>query len=149
MTAVPDGVEEYVAQIRASRAGLGESVAAVRAALADPQGHGSPRRLHVALVELARDLAGHVDLAERGDGLLRAVREAPRLARVLSALEAEHPALQADLEDFITVLERADVAGVPGLRVEVTGLLDRLVAHRRRVGDLLHEAIAVDLGGQG
>ncbi len=150
MTGVPDDVEEHVEQIRASRAELRESVAAVRDALAgSPSAGDTSLRVHAALVELARDVAGHVELAERGDGLLQTVRQVPRLSGVLAALEAEHPPLQADLHDFIALLERADVTGVPAFRAELTRLLDRLVAHRRRVGDLLNEATAVDLGGQG
>lgn len=151
MVAVPEGLEQHVEQIRAYRAELRESVAAVREALdsAANDGGAARQRVHTALVELARDFAEHVDLTERPDGLFDGVRAVPRLARTLEKLVAEHPGLVTDLQDFITLVERGDhVAEVPAFRDEVAGLLERLVQHRRRGDDLLYEAYAVDIGGQ-
>ncbi len=152
MVAVPDGLAQHLEQIRADRAELRESVAAVQHALDGTAGGGgvSRHRVHTALVELARDFAEHVDLTERSDGLFQGVRTVPRLSRLLDQLLGEHPALLADLQDFIGLTERGDnVADLPAFRQELTGLLDRLVDHRRRGGDLIYEAFAVDIGGQG
>jgi hypothetical protein len=152
MVAVPDGLEQYLEQVRACRAELIESLAAVREAL-DGAARGedaSRQRVHTALVELTRDFAEHVSLAERHDGFFQGVREVPRLSRLVQQLIDEHPRLQADLHDFVALVERGDgVTEVPAFREELTELLDRLVDHRRRGGDLLYEAFAVDLGGQG
>ena len=149
---MPEGLEAYIDQIRASRAEFRESVAAVRESLAGGPGSGdiSRARVHTALVELAHDFAEHVTLAERNDGIFQAVRGVPRLTRTLENLVGEHPGLVADLQDFIALVERDDgIEDVPAFRHEVSELLDRLVDHRRRGGDLLYEAFAVDLGGQG
>jgi hypothetical protein len=151
MVAAPDGLEAYIEQIRASRAEFRESVAAVRASLdgAGPAGPLPRQRVRTALVELARDWAGHVALSEDNDGLFMAVRDVPRLIRTLERLDGEHPALTADLQDFVDLLDGDDGAtDVPAFRDELLRLVDRLVDHRRRGGDLLYEAVAVDLGGQ-
>lgn len=149
---MPEGLEAYIDQIRASRAEFRESVAAVRDSLDGPPDGGDVSRTRVltALVELAHDFAEHVSLAESNDGIFEAVRSVPRLSRTLENLTAEHPALVADLQDFIELVERGEgIEDVPAFRREVIELLERLVDHRRRGGDLLYEAFAVDLGGQG
>lgn len=149
---MPEGLEQYLEEVRACRAELRESMAAVRQAL-DDAARGeetSGQRLHTGLVELVRDFAEHVSLAERHDGLFEGVREVPRLSHVVQRLVEEHPTLQSDLQDFLRLVEQGDgVTDVPAFREELNGLLDRLVDHRRRGGDLLYEAFAVDLGGQG
>ncbi|GAA1180854.1 hypothetical protein GCM10009584_23590 [Ornithinimicrobium humiphilum] len=150
MAAVPEGLEQHLEQVRAYRAELRESMAAVRTALSNTSAGGlSRQRVHAALVELARDLAEHVDLAERPDGLFQGVRAVPRLASAVDQLTAEHPTLLTDLQDYIGLLEGSDgIADVPAFRDEVARLLDRLVEHRRRGDDLIYEAFAVDIGGQ-
>lgn len=85
---MPEGLDGYIEEIRASRAEFRESVAAVRASL-DVAATGvelSRQRVRTAVVELARDFAGHVALAERNDGIFQAVRDVPRLTRVLEQL---------------------------------------------------------------
>jgi hypothetical protein len=151
MVAIPDGLEQHIEQIRAYRAELRESVSAVREALqaAGRDGAASRHRVRTALVELARDFAEHVDLTERPDGIYLGVRSVPRLSSMVDQLVAEHPRLNADIQDFIRLLEDNDtVADLPAFRTEVSELLDRLVHHRRRGGDLIYEAFAVDIGGQ-
>ena len=75
----------YLERVRSHRAELGESMAALDAALALPVGLGPlwRRRVRAALTELAHDLRDHRAVTEEPGGLYAdAVSRAPRLPSV-------------------------------------------------------------------
>ncbi len=144
----------HLDRLRAHRAELGESMAALDAALALPVGLGSVwrGRVRAALTELAHDLRDHVDLTEAPDGLYADLRaQAPRLSREVDAQLGEHAEFLAEVE---RLLEERDEGlegpeAVQAHREAATALIGRLVRHRQRGSDLVFEAYDVDLGGSG
>lgn len=144
----------YLARLRAHRAELGESMAALDAALALPIGLGPVwrRRVRAALTELAHDLRDHVELTEGEGGLYDDLRRSsPRLSGRVERQRADHEVVLAEVERLLG--ERDD-----GLRTEesvaahreaATALVGRLVRHRQRGSDLVWEAYDLDLGGSG
>lgn len=143
----------YLKQVRAHRAELRDAVRRVEDTLAAPIARGSAwrTRVAVALAHLSRDFEDHILLTERAGGLYDGARTAqPRLAGTADALVAEHAglreAIEACLSDFT---DDTDDADLEALRESATHLIGQLVRHRQRGGDLVYEAYAVDLGGQG
>lgn len=144
----------YLERVRSHRAELGESMAALDAALALPVGLGSlwRRRVRAALTELAHDLRDHRAVTEEPGGLYAdAVSLAPRLASLARLQMDEHL-------DFIEVVERLlgereaglrDPEAVARHREAATELVGRIVRHRQRGADLIYEAYEVDIGGSG
>ncbi|GAA5161422.1 hypothetical protein [Ornithinimicrobium tianjinense] len=157
MAAQPDATfAEYLEQVRAHRAELHESVSAVDAALVEEGDRADwLQRLRTAMVELAHDFRDHVELTERPGGLYDTVRSsANRLVPAVDRLADDHTALVEDIAVAIRRLEampRGDVLDevLAQVRSELGGLVERLVRHRKRGGELVHEAFAVDLGGSG
>jgi septation ring formation regulator EzrA len=142
---------EYLSRVRSERAELGQSMAALESALAEPEDADvSRRRVRAALTELAHDLRVHVELSESSQGIYAELRStAPRLSTRVDAQLAEHPEMLAEVDRLLA--ERDDgLSGdeaVAEHRAAVTALLQTLTRHRRRSADLLHEAWDVDLGG--
>lgn len=151
--AVEETVAAQLERVRAHRAELGESMAALDAALALPLGLGPVwrRRVRAALTELAHDLRDHVELTEAPGGLYDDLRTAaPRLSSGVAAQLADHAALLAEVDRLLA--ERDEGMGpaeVTAHREAATALVGRLVRHRQRGSDLVWEAYAVDLGGSG
>jgi hypothetical protein len=146
-----DGLAAHLERVRAHRAELRESVTAVGAALESPLARGGMwrERVRAALAELAHDFDDHVLLTESSGGAYdRAAHAAPRLAGVAGRLRAEHPELRDCIHGYLAVLEHGGtMADLPVFREEVGDLVARLVRHRSKGDDLLHEAYDVDLGG--
>jgi hypothetical protein len=143
---------EYLERVRAHRAELGESMAALEEAVTHEDHPGTVwrRRVRAALTELAHDLRSHVDLTEAPDGLYAALRsDAPRLSSGVEAQLTDHAEMLEQVDRLIS--ERDDgldgEAAVAAHREAVTTLLDRLATHRRRGSDLIYEAYVVDIGG--
>lgn len=144
----------YLERVRDHRAELGESMAALDAALALPVGLGPlwRRRVRAALTELAHDLRDHRAVTEEPGGLYAdAVSRAPRLASLARLQMNEHL-------DFIEIVERLLGEREAGLqnpdavaahREAATELVGRIVRHRQRGADLIYEAYEVDIGGSG
>ena len=142
----------YLDQVRAQRAELGESMAALDGG-AGPAGRPRPDvagRVRAALTELAHDLRDHVELTEKSGGFYDDIlAKAPRLSREVEEQKAEHAALLAEVERLLA--ERDE--GMPGAdAVAPTArrrprLVGALVRHRQRGSDLTYEAYAVDIGG--
>lgn len=144
----------YLERVRAHRAELGESMAALDAALALPVGLGPlwRRRVRAALTELAHDLRDHRSVTEEPGGFYDdAVSFAPRLASIAKLQMDEHL-------DFIEIVDRLLGEREAGLenpeavvahREAATELVGRIVRHRQRGADLIYEAYEVDLGGSG
>lgn len=144
----------YLQQVQAQRAELGESMAALQAALDHPAGLGPTwrGRVRAALTELAHDLRDHVELTESTGGFYDDIlTKAPRLSHRVEEQKAEHAAL---LDEVQRLLDERD-EGMPGAdavvahREAATRLLGQLVRHRQRGSDLTYEAYEVDLGGMG
>ena len=144
----------YLDRVRAHRAELGESMAALDAALALPIGLGPlwRRRVRAALTELEHDLRDHRAITEEPGGLYAdAVARAPRLASLAKLQMEEHL-------DFVEVVQRLLGEREAGLespeavaahREAATALVGRVIRHRQRGADLIYEAYEVDIGGQG
>lgn len=102
--------------------------------------------LRTELDRLAGAFAEHVALTEAPDGLhAEMIAVAPRLTAAVRRLRAEH----RDIAGLISALcQRAIRREDPeALRAGVTSLLARVHRHRRRGADLVHQAYAVDIGG--
>ncbi len=147
-------IASHLEQVRAHRAELGDSMAALDAALALPVGLGPVwrRRVRAALTELAHDLRDHVALTEAPGGLYDDLRaHAPRLSREVDGRMTEHVELLEEVDRLLGErddgLEGADA--VAAHREAATALIGRLVRHRQRGSDLVFEAYEVDLGGSG
>jgi hypothetical protein len=142
---------DYLETVRAHRAELRDAVRAVDEALATPVTRGGAwrERVRAALAELAHDFADHVALTEEEGGLYDNARvRAPRLSAAVDRLRREHVELRDGIRGFLAVLEHGGAtADLPAFREEVSDLVGRLVRHRQRGGDLVHEAYQVDLGG--
>jgi hypothetical protein len=102
-----------------------------------------------ALAELEHEIADHIDITERPDGLYDEIVEAaPRLSRSVQVLREEHPDMQTAAAALRSMLEdRRDTVSVDGARDEIAYVLGRLVKHRQHGADLLWEAYNLDTGG--
>jgi hypothetical protein len=143
----------YIGRVRAHRAELRDSVAAVDEALASPIARGGAwrDRVRAALAELAHDFQDHVELTEKPGGLYDTVRRSsPRLIAAVDRLTGEHEQFAAAIGGYLAVLEHGGtIADLPAFREEVTSLMGQLVRHRAKGADLVYEAFQVDLGGMG
>jgi hypothetical protein len=140
----------YLDRVRAHRAELRDSIAAVDDALAAPVSLEGAwlERVHAALTELSGDFAEHVALTEGEGGLYASVRaSSPRLAGAARRLVDEHRRHAAHLDSLLARLGQASTEDPLALREEVTDLLGQLVRHRQRGSDLVYEAWEVDVGG--
>ena len=144
----------YLEQVRRQRAELGESMAALEAALTLPAGAGPVwrRRVRAALTELSHDLRDHATLTEVDAGLYADIAAtAPRLTHGVQVQLGEHAEVLAEVERLLAERDEgmpdADVAEAH--REACIRLLWRLVRHRQRTSDLIYEAYAVDIGGSG
>ena len=102
-----------------------------------------------ALAELEHEIADHIDITERPDGLYDEIVEAaPRLSRSVQVLREEHPDMQTAAAALRSMLEdRRDTVSVDDARDEIAHVLGRLVKHRQHGADLLWEAYNLDTGG--
>lgn len=144
----------YLGRLRAHRAELGESMAALDAALALPLGLGRVwrSRVRAALMELAHDLRDHVELTEGAGGLYENLqRSQPRLAHRVEQQLADHAVVLAEVERLLDERDEglASEDAVAAHREAATALVGRLVRHRQRGSDLVWEAYDLDLGGSG
>jgi hypothetical protein len=149
-----DWVPAHLEQVRTQRAELGESMAALEAALTLPAGAGPVwrRRVRAALTELAHDLRDHADVTGARGGLYADIAAtSPRLTHGVEVQLAEHAEALAEVERLLDERDDglADPAAVDAHREAVIRLLGRLVRYRQRTAELIYEAYAVDLGGSG
>jgi hypothetical protein len=101
-----------------------------------------------ALAELEHEIADHIDITERPDGLYDEIVEAaPRLSRSVQVLRDEHPDMQAAASAVRSRLEARNAVSVDDARDEIAHVLGRLVKHRQHGADLLWEAYSLDTGG--
>ena len=104
------------------------------------------RRVASRLDRLRRALDDHIEETEAPDGLLMEIEEqAPRLAKQVDRLRAEHERL---IEHCERVRQQVESFESPeSVRRSVLTLLGRFAGHRHRGADLVYEAFGVDLGG--
>jgi hypothetical protein len=145
---------EYIEQARLQRAELGESMAALEAALTHPAGAGPVwrRRVRAALTELSHDLRDHEVHTEVEGGLYADIgTTAPRLTHGVEVQLGEHAEALAEVERLLAERDEGmhDPQAVEAHREACIRLLGRLVRHRQRTSDLIYEAYAVDIGGSG
>lgn len=146
------GFTEHLAQVRAHRGELGESMHALEDVVALPLGMAVwGRRVRAALTELASDLRDHVDLTESPGGLYAGLSAtAPRLSHGIEAQLEDHRFFIAEVERLLQARDDGITREQLGEhRDQLTALLHRLVKHRQRGSDLIYEAYEVDIGGQG
>ena len=144
----------YLEQVRRQRAELGESMAALEAALTLPAAVGPVwrRRVRAALTELSHDLRDHAALTEADGGLYADIgATAPRLTHGVAVQLGEHAEALAEVERLLAERDEGmrDAGAVEAHREACIRLLGRLVRHRHRTSDLIYEAYAVDIGGSG
>ena len=144
----------YLEQVQRQRAELGESMAALEAALTLPAGAGPVwrRRVRAALTELCHDLRDHATLTEVEGGLYADIgATAPRLTHGVEVQLGEHAEALAEVERLLAERDEGlrDEDAVDAHREACIRLLGRLVRHRQRTSDLIYEAYAVDIGGSG
>lgn len=144
----------YLDRVRAHRAELGESLAALDEALALPVGLGAlwRRRVRAALTELEHDLRDHRSITEEPGGLYAdAVERAPRLASVTRVQLDEHGEFVDTVQRLLGERDEGleDDGAVAAHREAATELVGRIVRHRQRGADLIYEAYEVDIGGSG
>jgi hypothetical protein len=142
----------YLERVRAHRAELRDSVAAVDDALASPiSGPEWRDRVCTALTELAHDFRTHIDLTEGEGGLYADVRaSSPRLSGRVRRLTDEHVRYSGHINSLLARLDGAGpVDDLQDFREEVTALMGQMVRHRQTGADLVFEAYEVDIGGSG
>ncbi len=144
----------YLEEARQQRAELGESMAALEAALTLPAAVGPVwrRRVRAALTELSHDLRDHAELTEAEGGFYADIGvTAPRLTYGVEVQLGEHAEALAEVERLLAERDEglADDDAVEAHREACIQLLGRLVRHRQRTSDLIYEAYAVDIGGSG
>ena len=105
--------------------------------------------VRAAMENLSNAFEHHMKVTEASDGLLAEVmQEAPRLARRVDIIKADHATIGAALEGVQRTLRQGDAAddvGVRRLTDDVISLLSQLVQHRHLGADLVYEAYNVDI----
>ncbi len=137
---------------RARRADLHGVLVALEASLAKPV----PGRaedwcadVHDTLVEVSATFERHIATTEADDGLYAEIMATqPRFAGALERLRGEHTTIREAIAATLVSL-RGVRASADEVREEVMGLLARLIRHRQHGADLVYEAYALDIGGDG
>ncbi len=131
------------APIPLSRGHLTDAVRALAASLIDP-----PDRWRDLLEPVRAALTEHRHATEGEQGLYAdVVLDAPRLARMVDGLVAEHGELDTAIASLARAAERTDT-DAEALRADVQRILDDLDHHRQLDSDLVYEAYATDIGGE-
>ncbi len=100
-----------------------------------------------SLAGLRAAIDAHVTEVEGPEGLLaQLIADAPRLSNGVELMKREHARLLVDTGVILADVEGADVVDI---RERVMSLLRDLVTHRQTGADLVYEAYATDIGGQG
>jgi hypothetical protein len=130
-----------------ARVPLADSIRDLALRLAPRANQCQPVDLRGLLHPVRQAFAEHRALTEGHDGLYaELVGDAPRLARTVDGLVAEHHSIDSAMERLITGTEAGADAEV--LRRDALVVLDGLTRHRQRDADLVYEAYATDLGGE-
>ncbi len=126
-----------------TRSRLGEAAQALATSLTYP-----PDRWRGLLVSVRDAFKEHRHATEGAQGYYAdVVQDAPRLAYMVDGLVAEHSSLDTAIASLAQAAERTDL-DAEILRADARRVLDSLDRHRQLDCDLLHEAYAIDIGGE-
>jgi hypothetical protein len=143
-----------LAAVRRRRAELRETLQRLEEALAAPAAGRAVvwgERVQQALARLAQDFALHIEVTEGPDGLHQSILSGDlRLANAVDALTAEHASITAEISAVSAATEApVTPTDVPLVREDATRLMGHVIKHRQRGADLVYEAYATDIGGNG
>jgi Hemerythrin HHE cation binding domain len=126
-----------------TRGHLSEAVRALAMSLIDP-----PERWRDLLEPVRAAFTEHCHATEGEQGLYAdVVLDAPRLARMVDGLVAEHSQLESAIASLATAVEQTDT-DADALRADARKVLDSLALHRQHDSDLVYEAYTTDIGGE-
>jgi hemerythrin HHE cation binding domain-containing protein len=116
-------------------------------AFAAQVGAADPTAVRAVLEPLRVAFAQHRAETEGAAGIYAdVVQDAPRLARAVDGLVAEHECIDAAMERLaLFVIDGAEDEAV---RDQANEVLDTLLRHGRRDAELVHEAYVTDIGGE-
>ena len=116
-------------------------------ALAAQVRYADPTAVRAVLEPLREAFARHRAVTEGVEGSYAdVVADAPRLARTVDALVAEHLWIEAAMAHL--ALTAAAGSAADALRREAREVLAELIRHGEHDSDLVHEAYATDIGGE-
>ncbi len=105
-------------------------------------------RLTDALRAMVAAFTEHRNATEGEDGLYAdVVLDAPRLARTVDGLVAEHGQLGTAMASLVQAMDCPDT-NAETLREDARRILNDLARHRQRDADLVYEAYTADIGGE-
>jgi hypothetical protein len=117
-----------------------------------------PTAVRAVLEPLREAFRQHRAATEGASGIYAdVVQDAPRLARTVDGLVAEHECIDAAMARLATIAAGADglsatspaaAAHTDALQVQAREVLDTLLRHGRHDADLVHEAYVTDIGGE-
>jgi hypothetical protein len=108
--------------------------------------HSWRARLRGLLGAMREAFAQHRAATEGDEGFYAdVVQDAPRLARAVDGLVAEHYTLELAMARLASI---ADEASPDALHRGARQVLDGLARHRQSDADLVYEAYATDIGGE-
>ena len=140
------GVREQRAKLRAAMNGV-ESV--LSSALAGRTGAWA-KELQPLMTDLRDAVNRHVAVTEGPGGLFEQIQtDAPHCSPAVQKLHGEHESFQTEIDEVLGKLDTGadDPVAMGAVREQVTSLVGRLVRHRQRGADLIHDAYEVDIGG--
>jgi hypothetical protein len=131
---------------------LGDTIRAFALSLVVPGDQPMDRRWrdHVrGLLDPMREAFAEHRAATEGDEGLYAdvVQDAPRLARTVDGLVAEHRTLDLAMARLASIADEVS-ADAEAVRRGARQVLDGLTRHRQHDADLVYEAYATDIGGE-
>lgn len=154
MSDLDDAYTQALWDAKRRRADLRRALVDVEEAISSP----AFGRLESWTADVAKHLHGllatidaHIEGTERVGGLYDEIQSrAPRLARQIEALRADHPVMRERTRRLAERLETDGVGDewpVDDARDDVQRLLGEIVRHRQHGADLVYEAYHVDIGG--
>ena len=106
-----------------------------------------PIAVRAVLAPLREAFARHREATEGAAGIYAdVVQDAPRLARTVDGLVAEHECIDAAMARLAIIA--TDDAEAEELRDQANQVLDTLLRHGRHDARLVHEAYVTDIGGE-
>ncbi len=140
-------VRQRRAELRAALSDLEEALAAPAIGRAVVWGE----RVQQALERLARDFTEHIVVTEGPDGLHQSILSGDlRLANAVESLTREHAEITAEIAAVRAASDAPVIpTDVPLIREQATRLFGHVIKHRQRGADLVYEAYATDIGGNG
>jgi hypothetical protein len=109
------------------------------------------REVILRLTQMRETIDEHIEVTERPGGLYDEIKHrAPRLAKNIKHLHAEHPVMRARAEELTALLHApgiGDLWPLEDVRDDIQRLLGMIVRHRQLGADMIWEAYNLDIGG--